>query len=116
MKVHDNSCFHRGGIVLGPYADYLKPKGLVELLSSFVGRSNLQENVTLHTSQPSLDQASRHPSAAVLRRDREIEDLGFTYRECTAHEERGDFAVYQRDSQIVLEVIPRLPPCGFGAR
>jgi hypothetical protein len=103
MKLKDNTGF--GGVCvisLSP-AKFLKSKGLIEGASRAVGFADFQEH---GPAEHRLKQPSRNASAPVFRRDCEIQDLLFAFRNCSGDEESNDAIVEFRDQDVIAGRIP----------
>ena len=105
MKLHDNTCFQWEGVVLGPYNEFLKSQGLIELLGSEIGCADLQKNVTGDTAHPRLDKGPPDSLPSMLWRDGKIENLRFTRRKCTGDQKSHHATRRRSDLQIVLQIV-----------
>src|ERR1039457_386678 len=125
MKLHDNSRFGGGLVILRANVNLLKTHGLVEVAGRPVGFADFQVETALGgacfslprgggSGQEFLEQGPRETFPAEFGCHHQIEQLGFVEGHAARHQERGDAAVLQTDAEIVLQVIGGIPVGGLG--
>src|SRR5271157_1402057 len=114
MKLHDNSRFKGGLIVLRANVNLLKTHRLVEIAGGLIGLADFQVETGGGTGEESLEERSRDTFSAKFGRHHQIEQLGFIGGHAARDQESGDAAVVNAYAEIVLQIIGGIPVGGFG--
>src|ERR1017187_4641769 len=114
MKLHDNSRFGGGLVVLRANVNLLKTHGLVEVAGGPVGLADFQVQTGGGSRQEFLEERPRQTFPAEFGRHHQVEQLGFIGGYAPRHQKPGDPAVVQADAKIVLQIIGGAPLGGFG--
>ena len=115
MKLHDNSRFRGGWIVLGSSCNLLKFHQLIEIPRGLVRFPDFQKNGAGEFGQKRIDELPCKPPAPEFPGHREIQNLPFIFRDTPRHQESGHSILTDHDSQVVLQICRYIPWSGFGA-
>src|ERR1017187_7577402 len=114
MKLHDNSRFGGGLVVLRANVNLLKTHRLIEVAGGLVGLADFQVETGGGGAQEFLGGGSRETFPAEFGCHHQVEQFGFVGGHAARDQERGDAAVLQADAEIVLQIIGGVPVGGFG--
>src|ERR1017187_1028658 len=125
MKLHDNSRFGGGLVILRANVNLLKTHGLVEVAGRPVGFADFQVETALGgacfslprgggSGQEFLEQGPRETFPAEFGCHHQVEQLGFVWGHASRHQESGDAAAVEANAEIVLQIIGGTPLGGLG--
>src|ERR1017187_9280409 len=114
MKLHDNSRFGGGLVVLRANVNLLKTHRLIEVAGGLVGLADFQVETGGGGAQEFLGGGSRETFPAEFGCHHQVEQFGFVGGHAARDQERGDAAVVKADAEIVLQIIGGIPMGGFG--
>ncbi len=113
MKLHDNSRFQGADVVLWSLAKYLKPKRLVEVESSAIRSSDLQEHCSTELVEKGSHQGASHAAPAKIGRHGEIEDFALRCIDGAANQKSRDLFRADGHPEVVSQVVAHVPLGSF---
>ena len=114
MKLHDNSRFGGGLVILLANVNLLKTHRLVEVAGGLIGLADFQVETAPPggacfslprgggSGQEFLEEGPRETFPAEFGCHHQVEQLGFVGGHAARHQERGDAALVEADAEIVL--------------
>src|ERR1039458_2127154 len=105
MKLHDNSRFGGGLVILRANVNLLKTHRLVEVAGGLIGLADFEVETVGGNAQEFLEEGPRETFPAEFGRPHQVEQLGFVGGDAARDEERGDAAVVNAYAEMVLQII-----------
>ncbi len=115
MKLHNNSRFDGGVVVLFPSANLLKVHRLIEVSSCTIGFTHFQENLASHVGYQRSHQPPGYALAAKLRTHGEVEQLVFPIGHIARDQKPRHATSGYFDAQVVLQISVCVPMRAFRA-
>src|ERR1035437_10831177 len=115
MKLHDNSRFGGGLVILEAYVNLLKTHRLIEITRRLIGFANFEVEIAGSEGQKGLDQGSADALAAKFRGHHQIENLQSPHRHLAGREKSGQAVVEDGHAEILLQIVGGVPVRGLSA-